>query len=93
MVVPVDYDDPASLVRACAGAACVVSALNGTEPVIAGAQGLLLDAAVAAGVRRFIPSDFSLDFTKTRPGDNRNMDLRRAFMARIDARRSARLRS
>jgi hypothetical protein len=49
-----------------------------------GMQGQLIDAAVAAGVPRFIPSDFSLDFTKTRPGDNRNMDVRRAFMARVD---------
>lgn len=34
---------------------------------------------------RFIPSDVSPDFARTRPGDNRNMDLRRAFMARVDA--------
>ena len=80
----VDYDDPASLKQACKGAACVVSVLNGLEPIILGAQGRLLDAAVATGVPRFIPSDFSLDFTKTRPGDNRNMDLRRAFMERLE---------
>ncbi|MGU3359598.1 NmrA family NAD(P)-binding protein [Methylobacterium sp. M6A4_1b] len=82
--VVVDYADPGALVRACEGAACVVSALNGLEPVILEAQGRLLDAAVAAGVPRFIPSDFSLDFTRTRPGDNRNLDLRRSFMARVD---------
>ncbi|MET0219429.1 MAG: NmrA family NAD(P)-binding protein, partial [Tardiphaga sp.] len=80
----VDFADSAALRRACAGAACVVSALNGLEPTIVGLQGRLLDAAVAAGVPRFMPSDFSLDFTKTRPGDNRNMDLRRNFMERID---------
>ena len=84
--IPVDYDDPASLARACEGAACVVSVLNGLEPVIIGAQGRLLDAAVTAGVPRFIPSDFSLDFTKTSPGDNRNLDLRRTFMEQIDSR-------
>jgi uncharacterized protein YbjT (DUF2867 family) len=82
--VAVDYADIASLKKACQGAACVVSALNGLEPVIISAQGRLLDAAVAAGVPRFIPSDYSLDFTKTRPGDNRNLDLRRAFMRRVD---------
>jgi hypothetical protein len=76
--------NPPALRRACDGASCVVSALNGLEPVIVGMQGKLADAAVAVGVPRFIPSDYSLDFTKTRPGDNRNMDLRRAFMARID---------
>ena len=47
-------------------------------------QGRLLDAAVGVGVARFIPSDYALDFTRTRPGDNRNLDLRRRFMARID---------
>jgi uncharacterized protein YbjT (DUF2867 family) len=83
-VIEVDYDDPAALRDACGGASCVVSALNGLEPVMIGMQGKLLTAAVAAGVPRFIPSDYSLDFTKTRPGDNRNMDVRRAFMARID---------
>lgn len=81
----IDFEDPAALARACAGAACVVSALNGLAPTMLDRQGQLLDAAVAAGVPRFMPSDFSLDFTKTRPGDNRNMDLRRAFQARIDA--------
>ena len=83
-LVEVDYDDVAALTQACDGAVCVVSALNGLEPVILGMQGRLLDAAVSAGVARFIPSDYSLDFTRTRPGDNRNLDLRRRFMARID---------
>ena len=45
---------------------------------------MLLDAAVEAGVPRFISSDYSLDFTKTTPGHNRNLDLRREFMARAD---------
>ena len=39
---------------------------------------------MTAGVPRFIPSDFAADFTKTRPGDNRNFDLRREFMAIAD---------
>ena len=84
-VLEVDYDDAAALEAACTGCSCVVSALNGLEPVMIGMQGKLLDAAVAAGVPRFIPSDYSLDFTRTQPGDNRNLDLRRTFMARIDA--------
>ncbi len=79
--VKVDFKEADSLRQACRGAECVVSALNGLEPTILDTQGKLLDAAVAAGVPRFMPSDLSLDFTKTRPGDNRNMDLRRAFMA------------
>lgn len=83
MVIEVDFDDAGALRHVCAGVSCVVSALNGLAPVIVGMQGRLFDAAVAAGVPRFIPSDYSLDFTKTRPHDNRNMDARRTFMARI----------
>ena len=81
---PADVNDVASIAAACAGAACVVSALNGLRDVIVERQGALLDAAVQAGVPRFISSDFAADFTKTRPGDNRNFDLRREFMARAD---------
>ena len=83
--LPVDFADEAALIATLDGVECVVSVLNGLEPVILDLQGRLLDAAVAAGVPRFIPSDFSLDFTGTRPGDNRNMDLRRRFKARVDA--------
>lgn len=81
----VDFDDPSSLARACEGADCVVSTLNGLSPVMLGVQGRLLDAALVAGVARFIPSDFSLDFTRTQPGRNRNLDMRRAFKQKVDA--------
>lgn len=79
--------DPAnvdSMAASVAGAACVVSALNGVREVMMGRQGVLLDAAVQAGVSRFIPSDYAADFTRTPPGRNRNFDLRREFMARVD---------
>ncbi|EFX05154.1 NmrA-like protein [Grosmannia clavigera kw1407] len=78
-VVPVSLTDVPSLTRELAGAICVVSTLQGLKEVIHTVQGKLLDASVAAEVPRFIPSDFSLDFTKTRPGSNRNLDLRREF--------------
>lgn len=83
-VVPADPGDVDAMAAACAGAACVVSALNGLRGVIVDRQTVLLDAAVKAGVPRFVPSDYSADFTRTRPGENRNFDLRRAFMARVD---------
>lgn len=73
-----------AMAAACKGASCVVSALNGLHDVMIGRQGVLLDAAVQAGVPRFISSDFAADFTKTEPGRNRNFDLRREFMARAD---------
>ncbi|KAH8646723.1 NmrA-like protein [Xylariales sp. PMI_506] len=78
-VAEVDVADTPALVRELTGAICVVSSLQGLADVILKAQGQLLDAAVAAKVPRFIPSDFSLDFTKTKPGSNRNLDLRREF--------------
>ena len=67
------------LKRACADVACVVSALAGLRDVVIDAQKILLDAAIDAGVPRFIPSDYSLDFTKFKPGENRNLDWRREF--------------
>ena len=79
-----DPADVTTMAEACTGAACVVSALNGVRDVMIGRQGVLLDAAVKAGVPRIIPSDFAADFTKTSPGRNRNFDLRREFMARVD---------
>jgi nucleoside-diphosphate-sugar epimerase len=72
------------LTQACSGASCVVSALQGLRDVIVDAQTVLLDAAIKAGVARFIPSDYSIDFTKYPPGGNRNLDLRHEFHQRLD---------
>lgn len=83
-VVAADASDAVSLAAALEGAACVVSALNGLHDVIVDRQRVLLDAATKAGVPRFIPSDYSADFTKTSQGGNRNFDLRREFMAVAD---------
>ena len=83
-VVEVDFTSVAALTQACAGAACVVSALSGLREVIVKTQTRLLEAAVAAGVPRFIPSDYSIDFTKLPEGSNRNLDLRREFSRRLD---------
>ena len=80
----VDYADLARLTQACQGAACVVSALQGLHDVVVTAQSVLLEAALAANVPRFIPSDFSSDYTKLPAGENRNFDLRREFNAHLD---------
>jgi nucleoside-diphosphate-sugar epimerase len=74
-----DFANVHQLAAACQGAHCVVSALSGLREVIIDAQKALADAAVQAGVPRFIPSDYSLDFTNLEPGQNRNLDLRREF--------------
>ncbi|CAI7662914.1 unnamed protein product [Penicillium bialowiezense] len=78
-ITPIELSAVPALTRELEGATCVVSTLQGLRDVIHGVQGRLLDASVAAKVPRFIPSDFSLDFTKTKPGSNRNLDLRREF--------------
>jgi uncharacterized protein YbjT (DUF2867 family) len=84
-VIPLDMSDKVALTQACEGVSCVVSALAGLEDVIVDTQKALLDAAVAAGVPRFIPSDYSLDFTLLPAGGNRNLDFRRVFRTYIDA--------
>ncbi|MGI4833603.1 MAG: NmrA family NAD(P)-binding protein [Janthinobacterium lividum] len=83
-LVEVEFADRAALTQACTGATCVVSALSGLRAVIVDAQTQLLEAAVAAGVPRFIPSDYSIDFTKLPEGSNRNLDLRREFGHRLN---------
>ncbi|MCC3151567.1 NmrA family NAD(P)-binding protein [Hymenobacter sp. BT770] len=83
-LVEVDFNSVTALTKACTGAACVVSALSGLREVIVDLQKRLLDAAVAAGVPRFIPSDYCIDYTKLPVGSNRNLDLRREFNQRLD---------
>ncbi|GAB2551819.1 NmrA family NAD(P)-binding protein [Spirosoma aerophilum] len=74
----------AEVTTACEGLSCVVSALSGLRDTVIDAQKILLDAAVAARVPRFIPSDYSIDFTNLPAGRNRNLDLRREFHAYLD---------
>lgn len=84
-VVAAAYSDHAALTAALAGADVVVSAVSGTRPVIVDAQRALLRAAVAAGVPRFVPSDYSADYRRISPGSNRNFELRRELAAEVDA--------
>lgn len=84
-LIEVDYNNREELVAACKDVQVVVSALSGLRNVIVDAQTNLLEAAVTAKVPRFIPSDFSIDFTKLPDGSNRNLDLRREFYHRLNA--------
>ncbi len=83
-IARVDLSRASDVTPACSGASCVVSALQGLRDVIVEAQTVLLDAAIKADVPRFIPSDYSIDFTRLPPGENRNLDLRRDFHERLD---------
>jgi uncharacterized protein YbjT (DUF2867 family) len=76
--------DAKSMYEYFIGASCVVSALAGLRDVIIDVQKAVLDAAVMAEVPKFIPSDFSLDFTDLEIGQNRNLDLRREFHQYLD---------
>lgn len=78
-IVEADLGDPEALDRACAGAFAVVSTLQGGPPVIVDGQLQLLAAARRAGVRRFLPSDYSFDFFGLAEGENINSDWRRRF--------------
>ena len=83
-IATVDLRSASEATPACRGISCVVSALQGLRDVIVEAQTVLLGAAIKAGVPRIIPSDYSIDFTKLPPGENRNLDLRREFHNRLD---------
>ncbi len=84
LIAEVDFNNHDQMVSACAGGNCLVSALNGLEDVIVGVQTQLLQAAISAGIPRFIPSDYCIDYTKLSYGSNRNLDLRRQFHERIN---------
>ena len=83
-IARVDWGSASQVTAACSGASCVVSALNGLRDVIVETQTVVLGAAIDGGVPRFIPSDYSIDFTRQPPGENRNLDLRREFHLRLD---------
>jgi len=83
-VEAVDMTIADQIARAIDGADCMVSALAGLRDVIVDTQKMFVSASIKAGVPKFIPSDFSTDFTKLAPGENRNFDLRREFHEFLD---------
>jgi len=83
-VFQINTGNKSEVSKHCIGADCVVSALAGLRETIIDAQKTLFDAAVEANVQRFIPSDYSSDFTNLKEGENRNLDLRRAFHQYLD---------
>jgi uncharacterized protein YbjT (DUF2867 family) len=83
-VFKVNMLDANAISKYYVGASCVVSALAGLRDVIIDTQKAVVDAAVLANIPRFIPSDFSIDFTNLEVGQNRNLDLRREFHQYLD---------
>jgi nucleoside-diphosphate-sugar epimerase len=82
-----DHDD--ALAKLCDGVVAVVSAAQGGPDVIMDGQQRLLAAARKAGVRRFIPSDFSFDLFRLDEGENINADWRRQFARIAETERGA----
>ena len=74
-----DADHEEVLHTLCQGAYTVISAVQGGPEVLIDGQRRLLQAARAAGVRRFIPSDYAFDFFALEEGENPHSDWRRAF--------------
>lgn len=83
-VVRLDLSKQSEIAKECFGAHCVVSAIAGLRETIIDSQKIILNAAVEAKVKKFIPSDYSSDFTNLREGKNRNLDLRREFHRYLD---------
>lgn len=83
-VVNMDLDDPLSLKYACAGVGTVISAVQGGPDTIIDGQSRLLEAALAAGVGRFVTSDFSENLFSITEGINPYLDMRRTFDRKVE---------
>ena len=83
-VFQVDTSNKSEISKHCIGAHCLVSALAGLKETVIETQKIFLDAAVEANVQKFIPSDYSSDFTNLKEGHNRNLDFRRRFHEYLD---------
>ena len=83
----IEPDNDGALASLCEGAVTVISALQGGPDIIIDGQTQLLRAARDAGVRRFIPSDYSLDLFKVKPGHIITSEWRRQFATVADEER------
>jgi uncharacterized protein YbjT (DUF2867 family) len=80
-----DLTDVASVNAATKDIFTVVSAVQGGPDIIIDGQVALAKAAAANGVRRFIPSDFSVDFFKLPDNSHPNLDIRRTAAQQLAA--------
>ncbi len=75
-IVEGDLMKPETLLAICQGVDVVISSVGNNEVTVPG-QKNLIDAAKQQGVKRFIPSDYSVDYRKLDYGDNDNLDKRK----------------
>lgn len=76
VIVEGDLMQPETLLSVCEGVDVVVSAVGNNQVTVPG-QKNLIDAAKQQGIKRFIPSDYSVDYRKLDYGDNDNLDMRK----------------
>jgi nucleoside-diphosphate-sugar epimerase len=79
-----DLLNPSSLPAACNGVEAIVSAVSGDEEMTVTGQINLIEAAAERGVRRMIPSDYSVDYRKLDWGDNYNLDMRKKVFSALE---------
>lgn len=84
-VVELDLTQPDTLPAAVEGTDVVVSVIQGGPDLLVDGQAALARAAYAAGVRRFFPSDFAVDFTQIPAADHLFFAWRRQAQEAIAA--------
>ncbi|GAB4542065.1 MAG: hypothetical protein Tsb0014_34470 [Pleurocapsa sp.] len=78
-IVEGDLMKPESLLSAFETVDVVVSAVGNNQTTVPG-QKNAIDTAKKQGVKRFIPSDFSVDYRKLDYGDNDNLSMRKEVL-------------
>jgi nucleoside-diphosphate-sugar epimerase len=86
-VVAGDVMNPDSLPPAMQGVEIVLSALPNVPQVFVEGHRNLIAAADDAGVRRFVPSDFSVDYFKIGADENFNLAMRKQVVPLFEGRR------
>lgn len=84
IMVEGDLMKPDTLLPICEGVDVIVSAVGNNQVTVPG-QKNAIDAAKKQGVKRFIPSDFSVDYRKLDYGDNDNLDMRKEVLEYLQA--------
>lgn len=83
-IIEGDLMKPDTLLSICEGVDVIVSAVGNNKTTVPG-QKNAINAAKKKGVKRFIPSDYSVDYRKLNYGDNDNLDMRKEVLEHLQA--------
>lgn len=78
-IIEGNLNDTNSLNTATKDVDAVISTVKGGPEIIIEGQNKLLEVSVENNVTRFIPSDYSLDYTKLKPTDHNELALKAKF--------------